>query len=527
MKNLYRTPQQLHTILFRRGNQMNKRKISGKQLLSDIKSGMSDAQLMAKHDLTSKALASAFSKLIEAGLLNAASLRERGLVKTDPKPGTFEGHVDDSKPAVSDGQRPTELLQAIAYDVKSGLHDSDIMRRHELSPGKLKEIKDELVRLGYLSAVHVLAAEAKKTKLCPFCSQEIQESAAKCVHCGQWLQAGAAGVRMGPPQPEVGAHDGSFPAAPEEHEVDCPWEDRGSYGTLNAFFQTATKCLLTPTAFFSRLPRQGGFLNPVLFGVMSIVVSFVLAYIWYSLLGRGGAGLIGLVIGLIFVVLGAFIIIPIALLVWSGILHLCLLMVGGANAGYQGTFRVVSYSSVTSLFNAIPVVGTVASLWGIVLTVIGLREIHNTSTGKSVAALLIPLGVVIILGLGVGLKALRSEGISRSTSLLSRSTQSQTLTNDVCAALEDYIAKVEAAKGQDPSVAQPRVQLALAELEGVLYGFKGKGNVGRVRQFARSFGGSMIAQMHLQRASGAAADLSKLDDALQTERDALLGMCGK
>ena len=152
-------------------------------------------------------------------------------------------------------------------------------------------------------------------------------------------------------------------------------------------------------------------------------------------------------IGLIFVVLGAFIIVPIALFVSSGILHLCLLLVGGANEGYQGTFRVVSYSSVTSLFNAIPVVGTIASLWGIVLTVIGLREVHNTSTVKSVAALLIPLGVVILLGLGVGLKALRSEGISRSTSLLSRSTQSQTLPNDVCAALEDYIAKVEAAKG--------------------------------------------------------------------------------
>ena len=90
MKNLYRTPQQLHTILFRRGNQMNKRKISGKQLLSDIKSGMSDAQLMAKHDLTPKGLQSALSKLVEAGLLNAASLRERGLVKTGPKPGTFE-----------------------------------------------------------------------------------------------------------------------------------------------------------------------------------------------------------------------------------------------------------------------------------------------------------------------------------------------------------------------------------------------------------------------------------------------------
>jgi len=503
---------------------MNKRKISAKQLVSDIKSGLSDAQLMAKHDLTPKALESAFSKLIEAGILSAASLRERGLVRAGDKPGTFEGHAP--RPAASDQQRPTQVLQAIAYDVKSGLHDSDIMRRHELSPGKLKEIKNELVQLGYLEPEHV-AREVKKKKRCPFCSREIQESAAKCVHCGQWLHAGAAGVRVSAPQAAMGAHEDSFAEAPQEHELDCPWEDRESYGTLNAFFQTATKCLLTPTAFFSRLPRQGGFLNPILFGVMSIVVSFVLAYIWYSLLGRGGGGLFGFLIVIPFVVLSAFIIVIIQLFLGSGILHLCLLLLGGANEGYQATFRVVSYSSVTWLFNTIPVVGTIASLWGIVLTVIGLREVHNTSTGKSVAAMAIPVGVVILVALVLAFTVVGFGASKRPAPFLSKFSQSQTLPNDVCAALEDYIAKVEAAKGQDPSVAQPRVQLALAELEGVLYGFKGKGNVGRVKQFARSLGGSMIAQMHLQKKLGAAADLSKLDDALQAERDALLGMCGK
>jgi hypothetical protein len=220
---------------------MNKRKISAKQLVSDIKSGLSDAQLMAKHDLTAKGLQSAFSKLTEAGLINASSLRERGVIKRGAKPGTFEGHGASPRPAVSDAQRLTELLQAIAYDVKSGLHDSDIMRRHELSPGKLKGIKDDLVRLGYLSAVHVLDAEPKKTKRCPFCSQEVQASAAKCVHCGQWLHTAAAGVRAAAPQPGMGAPHDEFTDVTDEREDDCPWEDRESYGTLNAFFQTATK----------------------------------------------------------------------------------------------------------------------------------------------------------------------------------------------------------------------------------------------------------------------------------------------
>ena len=190
-----------------------------------------------------------------------------------------------------------------------------------------------------------------------------------------------------------------------------------------------------------------------------------------SLLGRGGGGLFGLVMGMIFVVLGAFIIVPIALFVWSGVLHLCLLLVGGANEGYQATFRVVSYSSVTSLFNAIPVVGTIASLWGIVLTVIGLREVHNTSTGKSVAAVLMPVGVAILLAIGaIAMGAFATA--NWSIPFLSKSSQSQALSTEVCAALEDYIAKIDAIKEQDPVSAPAQAQQAMTELEEVLSRFE-------------------------------------------------------
>ena len=504
---------------------MNKRKVSAKELVSDIKSGMSDAQLMAKHGLTPKGLQSAFSKLTEVGILNAASLRERGLVKGRPQAGTSEGDGRSAGPAVSDEQAFTELLQSIAYDVKSGLHDSDLMRRYELSPGKLKQMKDELVRLGYLSAVYVLDAEAKKTKLCPFCSREIQESAARCVHCGQWLHAGAAGVRMGAPQPEMGSHDDAFNDVGEEREEDCPWEDRGDYGTLNAYFQTATKCLVTPKKFFSTLPRQGGFLNPILFGIMTMVVGAVLAILWVNLY-YSAIGLIGFFIIMARVILYAFIAIPIVLFVWTGILHLCLLLVGGANEGYQGTFRVVSYSSVTSLFNAIPVVGAIASLWGIALTVIGLREVHNTSAGRSVAAVLIPAGVAILLAIGaITMGALAAT--NWAIPFLSRTSQSQTLSNDICTAVEDYIAKIDTIKEQDPVSAPAQAQQAMTELEEVLSRFEGDRNVSQVRQLAQTFGGSMIGQMSLRRTLGEKADLSKLDHMLELQRKGLLRRCGK
>ena len=501
---------------------MNKRKISAKELVSDIKSGMTDAQLMAKYELTAKGLDALFSKLIQAGLLNASSIRERGVIKQGPKPGVFEGHADP-KPAVSDEQRPTELLKAIADEVKSGVHDSELMRRHELSPGKLKEIKNELVQLGYLAPEHVQPAETKKTKLCPFCSKEIQQYASKCVHCGQWLTAPEAGGSGGAYQPGAGISRPKFQEEyHDEDERECPWEERESYGTLNAYFATATKSLLHPTEFFSRLPIDAGYLNPILFGVMTVVLSAVFTYIWSALL-RGGGGLFSFLIGLPFIVLGSFIMIPIALFIGSGILHLCLLLVRGANEGYQATFRVVSYSSVPSLFSVVPIVGSIASLWSIVLMVIGLRETHKTSTGKSVAAVLIPVAVVVVLAVVAALSAFNA---GSELSLPSVFSGSKTASNDVCAALEDYISKIEAAKEMEARSIPAQVQQAMADLEEVLKKSRGDRNVGRVRQFARALLARTIAPTQVERALGS-IDLSKLDEELQKEQDALLQMCGK
>ena len=51
----------------------------------------------------------------------------------------------------------------------------------------------------------------------------------------------------------------------------------------------------------------------------------------------------------------------------------------------------MSYSSVAQLSNVIPVFGgLVGFVWTMVLAVIGTKEIHGTSQGKAIAAILIP-----------------------------------------------------------------------------------------------------------------------------------------
>jgi len=85
----------------------------------------------------------------------------------------------------------------------------------------------------------------------------------------------------------------------------------------------------------------------------------------------------------VFVIIGYFIA--------AGVLHLCLLIIGGARRDFEATFRVVCYAAGANLFNIVPFCGgLVAWLWNAVLNVIGVREAHEISTGRALLAYCLP-----------------------------------------------------------------------------------------------------------------------------------------
>jgi hypothetical protein len=81
------------------------------------------------------------------------------------------------------------------------------------------------------------------------------------------------------------------------------------------------------------------------------------------------------------------------LFIWSGILHLCLMMLGGAKRPFETTFRVVCFSSGSAyLFAIVPFCGRiVAPVYNIVLQCMGLARAHEIDTGKAVMAVLLPV----------------------------------------------------------------------------------------------------------------------------------------
>jgi len=191
---------------------------------------------------------------------------------------------------------------------------------------------------------------------------------------------GSSGGPGGAPQVSGGASGGEF-------DYSDP---------VQSFINAVRGVVTAPVGFFRGIRRQGDFVNPLIFAIICYEVSAILG----GLLGLVGVGMGdaqgfgSFLIGIILAPIGA----AIGLFIGAGILHLLvMLIVGSRNAGYEGTFRVGAYSAVTTLVSWIPIIGLIASLYGIYLAIMGIREVHNTSTGKAAIVVLIPAVVVFLL----------------------------------------------------------------------------------------------------------------------------------
>ena len=197
---------------------------------------------------------------------------------------------------------------------------------------------------------------------------------------------GAGGSPSGPGGPSLGA---SGSAAGAEFRYTDP---------AQTFIATVQGVFLQPVSFFRGILRQGDFVNPLIFAIICYEVSAILGGL-LQLVGIGrniGFG------GFISSIILAPIIAAIGLFIGAGIIHLLvMLIVGSRNAGFEGTFRVLAYSAVTSLVSWIPFIGGILSLYGIYLGIVGIREMHNTTTSKAAIVVLIPVAIIVLLVLAL------------------------------------------------------------------------------------------------------------------------------
>ncbi len=219
---------------------------------------------------------------------------------------------------------------------------------------------------------------------CPQCGNEVAESQVFCQHCGSRLVAGnAAGVQS-------------------PGRTATPWEDRETVGFMNGLLSTVKGLLFSPTAFFRRMPVTGGLSDPLMYSLIIGMTGLMFLYFWDALfhdsfrsamiteMHGGSGGLLRTTGSSLFAVLTPFFFI-FCLFVMSGMLHLFLFLVRGARAGFEATFRVVSYSVSPFILLILPLCGTpLMVLSTMILATIGLKEAHEIPAGKAVFAVFLP-----------------------------------------------------------------------------------------------------------------------------------------
>lgn len=183
---------------------------------------------------------------------------------------------------------------------------------------------------------------------------------------------------------------------------------------VGSFVTTARSVLLNPVGFFSNVRQRGNFVPPLIFAIVCALISGVIGGIikfFIALISGNGAGNgAGSALGILF---GTIILTPIGtavgLFIWGGIYFLLVLLFIRPNSGYEATFRVVAYASVLQLFSwlsIIPILNIIVAIaitvYGIVLSVLGIREMHSTTTGRAVAVVLIPVAVLLLLIFVIG-----------------------------------------------------------------------------------------------------------------------------
>ena len=205
--------------------------------------------------------------------------------------------------------------------------------------------------------------------------------------------------------------DAHIPPPPEMTPV-IPWEDP-TLSFFDGLFETVKLLAFNPGEAFRRMPVTGGLGRPLFYAIAVGWVSIAVAVFWNVLLqgmwmpflestedlaGMGamygltvGWALVMIVIAPLFVIIGVFIA--------AAILHLMLMIVGGASSGFEATVRVVCYAYTAQLAGMVPFCGSIiAMIWTAVLYVMGFSIAHRTTQGKALIAVLLPIILCCVMG---------------------------------------------------------------------------------------------------------------------------------
>lgn len=173
------------------------------------------------------------------------------------------------------------------------------------------------------------------------------------------------------------------------------------------YLKNSKEIILRPYDFYKRMQTTGGYADPLSFAAISLIIGFFLrAIVSYGMVKFGIHSSI-LTFGsmpvsksdfyLFSYVLELILLSIVSLIVGSLILNLLYKAFGGTGS-YEGTLRFISYASAVNLVSWIPLLGLIAAIYALYITIIGGSVVHNVSKGRSaiISLVLYPVTIFIL-----------------------------------------------------------------------------------------------------------------------------------
>lgn len=239
---------------------------------------------------------------------------------------------------------------------------------------------------------------------------------ATCGHCGYESHAVALCPLCGHRMSGFGAAGPGAAGPAASGAPPVPWEDP-SAGLPRNLFATWSRSLLEPGRFYRGVPFEAPALRPLLYFLIVTLVSALFTLWWRAVGvlpaelvvpfgGRGSSSAWAAV---------EFFLTPFSalamLLISAAVLHLMALLLAPGRRGFTATLRVLCYAAGPGVLTALPWLGgLVGGVWSLVLTVVGVREAHRTTTGRAAAIVLLPVAALVLVGLGFVLLAVLAAG---------------------------------------------------------------------------------------------------------------------